>query len=364
MINSESAKILFAFAHRGEARAFIDHFQMRPMASRSSFLFESENAFLLITEEGKQAASEKLSFALGVFGEQVGSVINLGIAGAVSRNCQMGEIYEIRTAYAFLDGAPVYRSFPMTKLEKSKVDCITTEVRVLDSELASCLGAFAHLVDRELWGIASVCKFAGVPVRAFKLVSDDPRQGGSVDLCQDIRAKADMFSEKLLKHYLLQESRIQNGIRPKIELVSEGDQLLAFQDADLHFTTSMKNQYQQLLSKNMFFNQLSEEELLQRAKLGELKKMKTTGKAKALLLIETLKEELNPSSKRAREALKRLSEEFRDFGIQLKFDESLETERVQFQFSATNGKEVDALVHKISQFSFQNLKNILDGEDA
>ena len=136
-----------------------------------------------------------------MFHQNASQVINLGIAGSLDKNIQLGEIYSIRKV--FREGVapnsfPVFRSFDDT----AQADCITAEKRVVEKSYATSLAPFAPIADRELWAIASVCSRFNLPFRAYKLISD--RAGEDTDT-SGIKRRALEFSSRLYEYYCAYE---------------------------------------------------------------------------------------------------------------------------------------------------------------
>ena len=147
---------LLLFAHRGEAQAFLKHWHLQPRAFAVDGLYASNQIMLCITGEGVQSASERAAVVCGAFYGEISEVVNLGVAGALASSLTVGSFCEIRTVYRESAGDIVFKTFTSAAPADTTIDCITADQRVLSTAYADRLRAFAPLVDRELWGIASV----------------------------------------------------------------------------------------------------------------------------------------------------------------------------------------------------------------
>jgi|GEM_PF-3854988 len=179
-------KNLICFAYRGEAQTFLKNLEARSKAFFFGDLFETEEAFILLTGEGPQNASEKLAAVLAAFHSEINLVINFGICADLRpretrielRDVKDLEGYWVRTSYLArsVAGESIdfeFRSFSSRENSFQKsMDCITVFERVFNPAVADKLSVIAPLADRELWGLASVCQTLKKPFCSYKLISD------------------------------------------------------------------------------------------------------------------------------------------------------------------------------------------------
>lgn len=338
----EQSKDLFCFAHFGEAQAFIRHFELKPKAFYFEGIFEGDNHFLLLTNEGEQNTSERISAALSALHPQINQVYNIGIAGALNDKLHLGEIHEIRTAYAFQGLEPKFRSFTLSK--EAGIDCISSDKRVVTKEFAQKLSNFAGLVDRELWAVASSCQLLKKPLSAYKLISDNPLIQSEFEICEPVKEKAAGFSEQLL-NYFLSEQKTQ-----KVPTASTEDAI--FSDNYFYFTSSQKHQYLELKSR-----------LTCVPPLEDLRILKVPAKVRTQKLLNEMRAQLNPLQKKIQEKTDQIKSEMNKKNIQIKFSENLETDEVQFYFSAQNEVDLENKLNKLKEFSFDKVQRILTGKD-
>ena len=188
-----SKKPLLLFAHKGEAQAFFSHCKHHPMALESLPAYENDSYFLLITKEGLQETTKNLTWFLASYADVISKIINLGIAGALSAELKLADIYSIRTIY----GEEQFNNFKTADL-KSVIDIISAKNRITNIEDAQRLFVTAPLVDREAWAIGSVANKFNKELYCYKLVSDF---ADGKDTFKQIKEKAADYSERLYQYY-------------------------------------------------------------------------------------------------------------------------------------------------------------------
>ena len=189
-------KILI-FAHRGEAQAFFNQWDLNPVSFYFSGLFKNKDFFVLITGEGPKEASEKTVAVLSSFRDEIGSVVNIGIAGSLSPKLKVGDMAWVRSSYAQNAERCEFKSY--TTKHHTSIDCITSYSRITTVEEKKTLSHFADLVDRELWSIASAAHLFKLDFLSLKLVSDD---SDSSDFCQLVSDEAPALSKKLFDEFI------------------------------------------------------------------------------------------------------------------------------------------------------------------
>ena len=168
---ADKSKTLLSFAHRGEAQTFLKNGKYSAVEFAFDGVYESEQTFLVITGEGIQNATEKVTAVCAAFRAQISQVVNIGIAASLQDHIRLNEIYSVRTAYAEHYGKVAFKTFTSDDTT-SQIDCLTAAERVLQKSYSDTLSAFAPIVDRELWGCASACALFKLPFRSYKLISD------------------------------------------------------------------------------------------------------------------------------------------------------------------------------------------------
>jgi len=189
--------ILLTFAHMGEAQHFIRRKHTQPVDFFFDGVYRTDDEMLVITREGLQATTERVSAVCTYFRSRISQVINFGIAGSLDEQLELNQIYGIRYVFLEINGECFERKFK-TANSRAKKDCVTASKRVLNDHCAEKLSGFAHIVDRELWAIASVCKLFRIPFQAYKLISD--RAGNSTSTAE-VKEKSELFSKHLFDFY-------------------------------------------------------------------------------------------------------------------------------------------------------------------
>lgn len=342
-------KTLLLFAHRGEAQAFL---KQHPFQRRDFYfenLYESKDALLLITGEGPQPAAEKTAAVCGVFRKELGRVINLGVAGSLDACCKEGDIYSIRTVYRQSSGNIVFKSFT-TADAGAQIDCITADARVLSREDAARLAPFAHLVDRELWSIASVCRLLDLPLYAYKLVSDTP---GETDACTGTVARAEEFSQQLWRHL------VTPGHLPAPEFVRPP---VCELPPAFHVTASQRRQFQNFLHGLMLKWQLSEQQVLERLSLEEIIQAEPIPKKRTARLLSVMQSLLNPFQAELQRQLEVLCRPLTAAGCQVTFARDYESDEIQIHAKIGHPRHLHQLKAALEQFDYAAVVRVLNGE--
>ena len=186
--------VLLTFAHLGEAQEFVNRKHTQKVDFHFSGLYKSDDEILLITKEGVQSTTERMASVCTYFSNKISHVINLGIAGSLSDNLQINQLYGIRKIF---NENEIERTF-QSEDARSKIDCITASHRVMDDGYAERLSKIAQIVDRELWACASVCSLFNLPFKSYKLISD---RAGSLTSMDDIKKQIPLLSKHLFDFY-------------------------------------------------------------------------------------------------------------------------------------------------------------------
>jgi nucleoside phosphorylase len=328
---------LIHLAHRGEAQQFLKDLDVSADQSMEG-LYIGDNEVVLIGSEGIENTLAKLAYCLGRF--KISEVLNFGIAGALDKNLNLDEVYEIRTSYCFNEKIQ-YKSF---QANLKGVDCITTNKRVLESDYAEELSNFAPIVDRELWAIGFVCKTQNIPFSSYKLISD---YAGAQTNCFDIKEKAGEYSIILSNTY--------KGLVTKIEVEQEFS-------IPLHLSFTHKK----LIDKKMKiaskkYDQ-SYQTVLENIKFNEILGLEIREKEKVSVFLTRLEEYINPINHKALNLLKKEIEVFEKIGAKIVLDSKLENEDFNLQMKINSQTNIDNLKRACEQFSFSKYQNVWNGE--
>lgn len=331
---------LIQIAHRGEAQEFIKYLKLKPNHLMDGLYSNNETA-LIITGEGLYEVFSKLPFLISALKPDI--LINLGIAGALESSLNIGEIYKIRTSYCH-DGLEVkFKSF--TSVDDSKIDCITTEKRVLNNEHAKKVSPFAQIVDRELWAMARVARTYSIPYHSYKLISDIA--GNETD-CFDIKDKAQEYSEKLVEFYLDQEE-----INPQ----SEAQFIPPFK-----MSFSNRIRYEKLMLALTNNDQSLENTILNSIEIEKILESKLKDKERAKVLLLSLEKVLNPIHTVINSEIEAVFKPFKEIGCQIKIDPKLETKKFNLTLEVNSQTNLDNLKRSIDLFKYHKLEKIWNGE--
>ena len=328
---------LIVLAHYGEAQSIIDHYSL---SKKSEELYQNSELTLLLTGEGPFEATARISslLALGNYS----SVINLGIVGSLDASLPLGQIHEVRTIYLAIDGKLQYKSFTLANEGR---DLITSFERILRADKAQVLRGFADLVDREAWGVAFACKEHGVPLRSFKLISD---MAGELGACESVKENALIYSRQLLAK-LSELLNLQEQARKNAYVLDDA----------FYFTFALKHKFQNLLEMICLRDELSEDEVMKKIDLNELKELNTSSKIRAKMLVDKLEILADPFKGKLQEALGNWKKKYQ--GLDIHTDSQWESEEVKFSFQIKNQEELQQKIQILQSVDLTPYQNLVQG---
>lgn len=346
---------LLIFAHRGEARAFLNSEQYQVLKNAPVLdLYQGPENFLLITSEGIEQAMLKTSMCLTylhTLGHRIDSVVNLGICGAIAQNQNLaiGSIHPIRTIYAYRS-KPEFKSFT-TDSASAKFDLITLDERLLKQEQCQKLLPLGPLVDREAWAIAYSTKlYFKLPFYCFKLISDNINF--ETEFCQRIKEQAEQYSIALYQYYRehFENSQSPLGLGRQADLPPELN--------TLYFTKAQKNLFFSLLDKLA----LKPNQIVERYNLSELIESKKTPKDKTKILLKKMQKEISPLRFEIKEHLDALAKQANSELAQFQFDPNLEKQEIRASIKFKNEQERSQAIQAVQQFPLEDFSKIFDGQ--
>lgn len=341
-------KKLLTFAHRGEAQAFFSAYPFKSVEFFFDGLFESEHYFLLITGEGPHNASEKTISVLAKFKNCIDEVYNIGVAGSLNALLVKNDIVWIRSAFAHHAERLEFKSY--TSSQKNAVhDCMTAHTRVLSPDLKHKLSLFAHVVDRELWAVASAAQLFKLPIYAIKIISDDTTDN-SEEICQFVKTEAPLFSSKLLLEF-------RSSSSPKLTQNQPLKQNKLLEDPDFYFTTSQERKLKSLLTS--LKNKGCELETLN---FGPIKERELSPKDRTRHLLQFLNDELNPCALIIRNALAKKLAPLEDAAIMASFDPDFEHDWLQLTMKIQSSRDLEKIKNSLKIFSYEDFKSVLNGK--
>ncbi len=349
---------LLIFAHRGEAQSFFNEWDFLPVEFYFTGLFKAKNYFLLITGEGPKDASEKTVAILSSFKNNITEVINIGIAGSLSPKLKVGDFAWVRSSYAQKAEKCEFKSY--TTKNHTSMDCITTYSRITTPEERKSLSAFADIVDRELWSIASAAHLFKIEMLSLKLISDDIN---SSNMCQLVKDEAPLLSKKLLQEFQNFENKSMSSkpaelLAPKSNSIE--DYLLGH--PKYYFTTSQSRKLSTVIRGLSLKKILTDNEVKNIAiQIIEKYAIDKTSKELSKILIQDLSEKLNPLNTKIKEKINQSLRPLLDSGAAVSFDPELEQEYIQINYQIRNTKDQKRLMLSLEQFNYQKIKDIFAG---
>ncbi len=335
-------KQLLVFAHRGEAQTFLKELPVKAHA-RLQNLYLGERTSILITGEGEQSVISNLSMTLGIC-EEITSIVNLGICGALNPEIEIGSIISPRTIYAESE----FKSYPNND-SSHKIDLITTKRRVLSLNESKKLSHIATLVDREAWAVAFCAKKFNINFSVTKLVSDHIREAV---FCENIKERALEYSQSLYE-YFCDQSRIEE---------QEESSLSIFENKSLYFTVSSKRNTNNLLKALLSKTQLDEQSILEKINIKSISDSDSSPKERVNLINERLTQELYPFKTKISSLLQDITKDLRKYDSEFKFDKDLEKKSFRFIANIDSKEKRDIVVKLLKDFPYEEFEKIMNGE--
>ena len=350
---------LLIFAHRGEAQAFFNEWDLLPVNFYFTGLFKNKDHFVLITGEGPKEASEKSVAVLSSFKDEITEIVNIGIAGSLTPKLKVGDHVWVRSSYAQNAERCEFKSF--TTKTHDNIDCITAYSRVTTPVEKKILSSFADIVDRELWSIASAGHLFKVDVLALKLISDE---SDSIDICQLVKDEAPALSKKLFNEYQKFCKKLESLapvalVAPKSNTIED----FILSHPKLYFTTSQTRKLSTLLRGISLKKILDDEEIKTLTQnLIESTNDSISSKEISKVLINLLGEKLNPLNTQIKNKIAEVLAPLTGIGAQANFDPELEQDYIQLNYQIRSTKDQKKLILALEQFNYQKIKDIFKGD--
>ena len=329
---------LITMAHLGEALSVIEKFRL---VKKTPDLYVGEDLLLLITGEGPFEAAVKTALILPQY--PIKEIINLGIAGTLDPELEVGQILAVRTIYLIQDLKPAFKTFGAFEAGH---DCLTSFERILDPVKAVKLKGIGSLVDREAWGVAMVAKSHGTEFKAFKIISD---LAGTILSCELVKTKAPEFSLALANHLENYLKRPKNGL-PNFQLL-----------AGFHFTFSTEHKFRNFLSKLSIKENVTEEFIHSTLPYKELLDKKILPKERARLLLEEMENRIDPTRVILNQKKSQWLEAFEQKGIKVHTDPQWEDPKVIISFEISSDEELSAKASSLHSLTIRPFLDLMKG---
>ena len=344
---------LLTFSHRGEAQAFLSAYVFKPVEFFFDGLLKNDDYYLLITGEGPHSASEKTISVLAKFSHEITHVYNLGVAGSLNKKLKLNDLVWIKTSYAHHAEKLEFKSF--TSIHDTELnDCITSYNRVLEIEEKNKLALFANIVDRELWAVASAATLFKKSFSSLKIISDELKNDGDIDICKFVKEQALLFSEKLLSEFKLKENT--KAITQKT-IINHSEFL---NDPLFYFTTSQERKLNSIL-EGLKLKGFAIELLEENFEIIAIKESEKLPKERTRLLLQLLAEQLNPVSVKIRAKIEEVLSPLSDAKIITSFDSEFEETWLNLSIKIQSTRDLEKVKNALKIFSYEDYKKIFDG---
>lgn len=357
---------LFTFAHRGEAIEFIKRDHYNPVPFFFPGLYQNdENSFLLITGEGIQSTSQKLSAVCASLNGKIQRVSNIGVAGSLDPSLQLGEIHKIRTVYLEHGheepGNAAFHSFTCQN-DSPRLDCLTARSRLLEPSRAQKLSCFAQIVDMELWATASVCHLFQLPLDSTKLLVDSPLEIDGTR-CEQVQFHSLEYSQKLYDFIQIDNLKT-NSPQLEIEQIAKHE-LFSLSEIlpGFYFSTTQKRQLIGLLHSLSCKDQIPALTVLQKIDWFKIQKTIPHPKKRTQKLLQELQSLLTPFYTQLKNKLDLLCFPLTKAKCQVQFAPDFENTSLQFNAQINKKKEFLALCKALEEFPYEKVQQLLNGEE-
>lgn len=189
---------LLVFAHKAEAQCFLNEKSISQYSNQLPNLYYCDQYYSTFLGQGIGTVTRNLTSSILELSGKIERVINLGVAGGLSKNLNLNKICPIKSCE--LESFEL-KNKPLFQLQTEGdqlFKCITTQKVVDTPAYAQYLNNYADLVDMELWGISAVCHQLKIPLSAYKIVSDYADQP---TITKQVKERAHYFSMLLKKLY-------------------------------------------------------------------------------------------------------------------------------------------------------------------
>ena len=358
--------ILLTFAHRPEARAFLHFFkELKSTSKQSNLYLSNDNQLgLLITGEGYFPAAIELTHTISNH-KDIRHIINLGVAGALTPDQEVGDIYMGRTSYLAKSGElkkMEFKSFELKRIVPEIIvsDIITSPDRVLNPEEKSFYANFGELIDRELWGLSNVAHKFNIPISSVKIISDGISQE---NFCEIVKLKADKFSNDLLhffNQYILPNinNSIERHISNSANFNNQDLGKFLYSIPNLFFSTAQKNLVKKYEKKITLTGTLIE-------KINTIIDTNSQLRPKDLtkIILELLEMNFAPETFALAIAAKNEVLAHNTSSIKFFVDPIFETSEIKFSGSISNEEDKLLAIEKLQKLPIIKWDSIISGEE-
>ncbi|MCS6984906.1 MAG: hypothetical protein NZM25_07275 [Leptospiraceae bacterium] len=327
----EATKSLLVFSHRQAAQVFLESLKTEGVGFLNGFLYESPQAYILISGEHPLQVASRIGLCLGFLNKKVKEVLHLGLAMGLSlEKGGEGTITEARTVYGASGLLFWHKSFT---LSEKGYDIITSGHRVKKKEEIEHFARIAPLLDRESYSLCMVCEETHTPLRIFKYIVSRE----SEHACQEVKSLYQEISLKLY-HFWLYYS------------IEEKPQEICQPPGDVYFTTSMAKQYEEYYTILKERDNLTQEEIWKKAGLEEIQRQKLSPKQKGKKLLNRLFELAYPEEYAYRQRFVQNIQSLVDAGWTVDLDNSLRQDALYISARIKDSREKERLLEALRDY--------------
>ena len=400
---------LLCFAHQGECVMFLRHLALRPLSLSFAKAWQGDGIYVLLTGEGIEQAGYTLAAFCARYEQDISAIVNLGIAGGLDAQLTRDKVYRVRTIYgakhATYDARSSASSLPECEeraskraLQKAAVpltpeckeraskralqkaallsssapvehhsytchdqsatyDCISARERVLDAKTGTALANFAALVDRELWGLASVATQFKFPLLAAKLVSEVIFD---TEICQRARAKRTAYSAALYEFW---HENFAN-VSPPTHADPMAECIAALRTQGFYFTKALQDKVVTLLTRLALKHSWPAGEILaqitEQIEIAKILPTTPQPKQRTKLLLHALQELHDPFRTRFNQHLATVTAPLRKVA-KVSHHEDFANDDLIISSTIKNNNDLTALQQALASFDYQRYRNLLNG---
>ena len=351
---------LLCFAHRGECAVFLRRLALCPLSLSFAAAWRGDGLYVLLTGEGIEQAGRTLAAFCARYEQDIAAIVNLGIAGGLDAQLERGKIYRVRTIYGEKYAGQVEHHTYTSSDQRAMHDCISARERVLNAETGISLANFAALVDRELWGLASVAALFKLPLHAAKLVSEVVFD---TEICQRARAEREQYSHALYQFW--QEHFTPASPSPHRDPMTEC--LAALRTQGFYFTKALQDKVVSLLASLALKYGWQAGEILEKltAQIGIEKILTTVSqpKQRTKLLLHHLQELSDPFRAQFDQRLAAVTAPLRKVA-KVTHHEDFVNDDLSISSTIKSHHDLIALQQALASFDYQRYRDLLNGIDT
>jgi nucleoside phosphorylase len=200
---------LVLFSTDLEAEDCLSNFSLKSIPSEKGLLYEGDFGFLLITGMGSLNTLSSL-YNLPF---KPSFILSLGVAGSLSDNLAIGEIYEAGAIHRYLPPSLWkdnhmknfhQRLYSSLNKEHQGLSIVSSDFPIHELQEKKLLAKHFQLVDMESYAIGHYCQQENVDFKIIKAISDTPSENASNgEIPKRLKKLSKSLTTQLTKHLTL-----------------------------------------------------------------------------------------------------------------------------------------------------------------